>query len=98
MNSSVHLERRTRWKSVRRISAGEISYPQCGLGRPEGIISPHGRRHPRASRGAEARDSRDPDAQSSVSSDAQTRPFGKGQPRETRTTIEGDHKAIEEHD
>ena len=58
----------------------------------------HGREHPRTSRGAEAGNSRNPKAKSSVLAKAQTGLWCNERSREARTEIAGNHGRIKVHD
>jgi hypothetical protein len=84
--------------AVRLACAPRNELVKINLGRHEGIISPHGRRHPRASRGAEVRDCRNPEAKSSVFPNAQTGLERNERSRKTRTEIEENHGRIKLND
>jgi hypothetical protein len=79
-----------------------LASENCEMGPPArnkdaDIISPHGRGHSRASRGAEARDCRNPGTESCVFACLQTPRFGNRRPPKTRAAIEDDHERIEVH-
>jgi len=64
------------------------SHPGTGAA---GIISLHGLGYPRTSRGAEARNRRNPEAESSVLANGQTGLQCNERTRETGPEIEGNH-------
>jgi hypothetical protein len=65
--------------------------PTAAINWDAGIISLHGWGHPGTSRGAEARNCRNPEAESRVLANAQTGLRCDERSREARTEIEGNH-------